>query len=281
MSNAAKDHSFDPGASPASRKVSLDPTASTDEYEAKQPVSPAEGIEGDYLTIRAMHPVPPTVSDFMMNDYPPMMGSMQFDPYGMPPPYMPMHPAESMGSMMDFSYPAPPHFMRPPRPPARLLPRGNVRAPPRRQEKLLQPRNGPKMPSPASSSPALPAMGDLADLNDLSQSTPKRRGRAPSGTSFPTKLYKILEDPRYKSFITWLPHGRAWRVLKPKAFEEEVIPKFFRSDRYASFMRQVSYSRNVGGDTSSSRNFFCVHMTHRELFFPGQWLGFQANHRGP
>ena len=67
----------------------------------------------------------------------------------------------------------------------------------------------------------------------------KRKGRAPSSSSFPTKLYKILCDPTYSEYVAWLPHGRAWRILKPKAFEEDVIPKFFRSDRYASFMRQV------------------------------------------
>ena len=69
----------------------------------------------------------------------------------------------------------------------------------------------------------------------------KKKERAPSSTSFPVKLYNILCDPNYRDFITWLPHGRAWRILKPKAFEEDVIPKFFRSDRYASFMRQVRW----------------------------------------
>lgn len=63
--------------------------------------------------------------------------------------------------------------------------------------------------------------------------------RKPSTTSFPSKLYKILADPQYAEYIAWLPHGRAWRVIKPKSLEEDVIPKFFRSDRYSSFMRQV------------------------------------------
>lgn len=67
----------------------------------------------------------------------------------------------------------------------------------------------------------------------------KRKERAPLATSFPVKLYKILNDRKYADIIAWLPHGRAWRILKPKTFEEEVIPVFFRSDRYASFMRQV------------------------------------------
>uniref|UniRef100_A0A7S1Z737 HSF-type DNA-binding domain-containing protein n=1 Tax=Trieres chinensis TaxID=1514140 RepID=A0A7S1Z737_TRICV len=37
-----------------------------------------------------------------------------------------------------------------------------------------------------------------------------------------------------------MPHGRAFRVLQPKAFEERVIPLFFRHGRYASFARQVN-----------------------------------------
>ena len=68
----------------------------------------------------------------------------------------------------------------------------------------------------------------------------KRKSRRPSTTSFPTKLYKILAEPKYQEYIAWLPHGRAWRVLKPKALEDDIIPKYFRSDRLASFMRQVN-----------------------------------------
>jgi len=58
---------------------------------------------------------------------------------------------------------------------------------------------------------------------------------------FPVKLHRILTNPEYSDVISWLPHGRSWRVLKPKAFEEKVIPLYFRHAKYASFMRQVSY----------------------------------------
>jgi HSF-type DNA-binding len=68
----------------------------------------------------------------------------------------------------------------------------------------------------------------------------KRKSRRPSTTSFPTKLYKILAEAKYHDVVAWLPHGRAWRVLKPKALEDDIIPKYFRSDRLASFMRQVN-----------------------------------------
>jgi len=67
----------------------------------------------------------------------------------------------------------------------------------------------------------------------------KKKKRAPSSNSFPAKLHRILSEPANREYIAWLPHGRAWRILKPKGFEEDIIPKYFRSERYASFMRQV------------------------------------------
>jgi hypothetical protein len=70
--------------------------------------------------------------------------------------------------------------------------------------------------------------------------------RPQSIVSFPTKLYEILMDAKYVDFVTWLPHGRAWRILKQKSFEKEVIPKHFRSARYASFMRQVRSNFRAG-----------------------------------
>mmetsp|Transcript_4011 Transcript_4011/g.5893 ORF Transcript_4011/g.5893 Transcript_4011/m.5893 type:complete len:560 (+) Transcript_4011:271-1950(+) len=57
---------------------------------------------------------------------------------------------------------------------------------------------------------------------------------------FPVKLHRILSNNEFQEYITWLPHGRSWRVLKPKAFEEKVIPLYFRHAKYASFMRQVN-----------------------------------------
>jgi len=58
---------------------------------------------------------------------------------------------------------------------------------------------------------------------------------------FPIKLHYILSNPAlFQDYIAWLPHGRGWKVMDQKGFESRVIPKFFRSDRMASFMRQVN-----------------------------------------
>ena len=50
----------------------------------------------------------------------------------------------------------------------------------------------------------------------------------------------MLEDPTCQECISWLPHGRAWKILKPHEFEELVIPLFFRHAKLSSFMRQVN-----------------------------------------
>ena len=57
--------------------------------------------------------------------------------------------------------------------------------------------------------------------------------------TFPAKLHMILTNPEFQDIVSWLPHGRSWRILQQKAFEEKVIPLYFRHGRYSSFARQV------------------------------------------
>ncbi len=79
---------------------------------------------------------------------------------------------------------------------------------------------------------------------------------------FPVKLHRILSNSEYNDVICWLPHGRSWRVLKPKAFEENVIPVYFRHAKYASFMRQVSlfkYISNVKYRYCLELGLTCIH----------------------
>lgn len=58
--------------------------------------------------------------------------------------------------------------------------------------------------------------------------------------TFPVKLQMIISNPDFGDIIAWLPHGRSWRILQQKAFEERVIPLYFRHGRYSSFARQVN-----------------------------------------
>lgn len=42
------------------------------------------------------------------------------------------------------------------------------------------------------------------------------------------------------SVITWLPHGRSWRVLNRDLFAEHALPRYFGHNNYASFVRIVN-----------------------------------------
>jgi hypothetical protein len=64
--------------------------------------------------------------------------------------------------------------------------------------------------------------------------------------TFPHKLHEILSDPINSEYITWLPHGRAWKVVRRTQFERDILPLHFRHSRYSSFMRQVSNLIHIG-----------------------------------
>ncbi len=55
---------------------------------------------------------------------------------------------------------------------------------------------------------------------------------------FPSMLYDMLEDvskdPKLSKIVSWMPHGRAFKVHRPDDFEALVMPKYFR-ERYSSF----------------------------------------------
>jgi len=56
----------------------------------------------------------------------------------------------------------------------------------------------------------------------------------------PVKLAAILDEPRFQDIICWMPHGRAWKVLRPMEFTERVAPHYFEYPNYNSFIRLVN-----------------------------------------
>lgn len=73
------------------------------------------------------------------------------------------------------------------------------------------------------------------DPDPLTPLTPP--GRVPN---FPAKMHAILSRKDFEDIVAWLPHGRSWRVLKPREFEVKVIPKFFEHAKFSSFVRQAN-----------------------------------------
>ncbi len=56
----------------------------------------------------------------------------------------------------------------------------------------------------------------------------------------PVKLNALLSDPTTQLIVSWLPHGRAWKVHNTYVFEEQVIPTYFDATKYNSFVRLVN-----------------------------------------
>lgn len=57
---------------------------------------------------------------------------------------------------------------------------------------------------------------------------------------FQYKLYEILQCEDFKEILTWLPHGRSWKIIDSEALAKSVLPKYFRHSKYSSFKRQMS-----------------------------------------
>jgi len=60
--------------------------------------------------------------------------------------------------------------------------------------------------------------------------------------TFPRRLMNILDidNAQFKDILCWLPHGRAFVILDPDALEKEILPRFFKSRYFKSFLRQLS-----------------------------------------
>lgn len=71
----------------------------------------------------------------------------------------------------------------------------------------------------------------------------KQQRKGPRGgvqVPFPKKLYALLEDDLFKDVISWQPHGRSFLVRKPTEFVKNVMPKYFKQSKLASFQRQLN-----------------------------------------
>ncbi|KAL3922872.1 MAG: hypothetical protein SGILL_001973 [Bacillariaceae sp.] len=112
---------------------------------------------------------------------------------------------------------------------------------------------GPKPPSPPAAQAPAESSGsserplqpfpyfsyrDFRHMPDPDPLTPLTApGRVPN---FPAKMHSILSRPDLADIISWMPHGRAWRVLKPREFEVRVIPTYFEHAKFSSFIRQAN-----------------------------------------
>jgi hypothetical protein len=81
---------------------------------------------------------------------------------------------------------------------------------------------------------------DMAASISISTSTTTRRAKS----EFPIKVYAMLELAEnlieFSQAVTWLPHGRAFRIIDKVKFMNEVVPLFFNQTKIRSFNRQLN-----------------------------------------
>mmetsp|Transcript_3116 Transcript_3116/g.4793 ORF Transcript_3116/g.4793 Transcript_3116/m.4793 type:complete len:400 (+) Transcript_3116:33-1232(+) len=61
-----------------------------------------------------------------------------------------------------------------------------------------------------------------------------------SESNFPARLYAMLAEEKYSHIISWMPHGRAFKVHNKKLLLEEALPKYTGQSKFSSFTRQLS-----------------------------------------
>jgi len=74
-----------------------------------------------------------------------------------------------------------------------------------------------------------------------------------SKSSFPFKLYDVLEAAECSRAISWIPDGRSFTVYDDDMFVEHVLPKFSKATKLRSFHRQLNlWAFNRGQEDSST-----------------------------
>ncbi|XP_015273988.1 PREDICTED: heat shock factor protein 1 [Gekko japonicus] len=58
--------------------------------------------------------------------------------------------------------------------------------------------------------------------------------------AFLTKLWTLVEDPETDPLICWSPSGSSFHVFDQGQFAKEVLPKYFKHNNMASFVRQLN-----------------------------------------
>lgn len=107
--------------------------------------------------------------------------------------------------------------------------------------KLLQSQQQSNASNAATEIPhaSLAALGAAGSL----PLPPDRRRKGRTGT-FPQKLHQMLSDLEGQDggsdIASFLGHGRAFAIHKPRDFVKHVMPKYFRMSRFSSFQRQLN-----------------------------------------
>lgn len=69
------------------------------------------------------------------------------------------------------------------------------------------------------------------------------------------QLMKVLSQPEYADVIAWLPDGKSFTIVKPKAFVADILPGQFKEAKYSSFTRKLhrwGFQRHLRGEEAGA-----------------------------
>lgn len=78
-----------------------------------------------------------------------------------------------------------------------------------------------------SNVPPPPQGFDNEHQQQQQQQHPLSSSRLIESMSFGQKVYDILRKEEYHHIISFLPHGRAFRIKSPKSLETQILPRYF------------------------------------------------------
>jgi hypothetical protein len=59
-------------------------------------------------------------------------------------------------------------------------------------------------------------------------------------TAFLAKLWALVNDPACDDLIAWDPSGGSFHVYDQARFAREILPRYFKHNNFASFIRQLN-----------------------------------------
>lgn len=75
--------------------------------------------------------------------------------------------------------------------------------------------------------------------------------------AFLVKLWKLVEDPQYEMHISWNRSGTGFIVHDQATFAREILPKYFKHNNFASFVRQLNmygFRKVIGAEQGGLRS---------------------------
>ncbi|KAL7542825.1 hypothetical protein ACHAXR_012177 [Thalassiosira sp. AJA248-18] len=98
------------------------------------------------------------------------------------------------------------------------------------------------MNQPIVASVPIPSSSNGVHGRTASQKS-KRGPRGGIYDPFPLKFHRMLDQVKeegQESIVSWLPHGRAFKIHQPKVFAATIMTRFFNQSKYTSFQRQLN-----------------------------------------